>query len=123
MTTTFHAFRVEQEDGSGPYFSASLPDDFSLPYSPSKHPDPFEDGIDKMKPYDICAFKDYQQALEWFDEDMVDFLKIEGGWFLSTYRVEESTTKYGNRQILIDSEKMVLVNRDDIEILNFIREL
>lgn len=67
---------------------------FSLPYSPSKHPDPFEDGIDKMKPSDICAFKDYQQALEWFDEDMVDFLKIEGGWFLSTYRVEESTTKY-----------------------------
>lgn len=96
-------WRVENQEGRGCYRSSSPISAWIIKRhndNQEQYPAPLSDGgIDRLvKWYEICGFKDLQQALDWFSRK--EILKLsEEGFILKEVKVKEITA-IGEKQIL-----------------------
>lgn len=112
-------YRIEKEDGVGPYFSRNYKDLVDengmtmLEYHGGdyiNHPCPPEDGIRDIEPEEFCGFESMDALNDWF-EDWIPIL-IEAGYKIVTYDVSTSFVRFGKKQLVFNKDFAERVDND-----------
>lgn len=111
---TIVVYRIETASGDGPYFS-SLAIGGALDYSPSQHPEPFEDGIEDFTSKHLCGFESIEQCENWFSVEDLKILHDTEDFYISSFRIDPKNVLFGNRQIMFKLSDTLEKNTHSIE--------
>ena len=93
-------FRVENEQGVGPYRSDNLCDGILNHHNGSKkHPNPWHDPLIHryMEKDEFCGFESLDALFEWFSDEEIDALELQGYYMVQTQGI---VTAKGEKQLL-----------------------
>lgn len=108
---TVTVYRVEQPDGTGPYFDrygdyhwGDRLDLMRSDHSDDAHPSPRHDPmLGRIEIYEKSCFESLEQLTEWFKGWMVRL--AEEGYVVSEYAVRQGLVRYGERQAVVYAKK------------------
>ena len=121
---TVTVYRVEQPDGSGPYFDrygAYRWDDrlerMRSDHSDEAHPSPRQDPmLETIDIYEQSCFESLEQLTKWFKGWMVRL--AEEGYAVSEYSVQQGLVRYGEHQAVVYAKKARYVR--SLSLLNIV---
>ena len=93
-------FRVENEEGIGPYRNNNLCNGLLNHHNDSENnPAPWRDPFIKrnMKENEFCGFESLDALFEWFSDEEIDALELQG---YSIFKTQGIVTVKGEKQLL-----------------------
>jgi hypothetical protein len=103
-------YRVERENGTGPYRSVTCYSDFHREFDSGRHPLPSTDGIDD--PYgELFGFPSKRLFRRWFNEQERERL-AEHDFKLSVYSVPKEHVRRGSKQCVFKPENAKLMRTE-----------
>jgi hypothetical protein len=112
LKNTITVFRVENEEGKGPYTSTREPCLLDAHSDDGKHPLPYEDGVfayeidqySKDARKHSYGFPSVESVSNWFNDEELVWLSQEG-FSINTYEVSQKHVRQGKMQLAFLKEK------------------
>jgi hypothetical protein len=105
-------YRVEDDEGGGPYRGDNHVDGMGSKHTDSDHPAPCDDGLPFLPPdYMNCGFASLSQFKAWFDQDDRWDLKVNG-FRLRIFKAD--VVDHGEKQVMFHRGRARLVETRDV---------
>jgi len=103
-------YRLETEEGAGPYRAGHCMALGIWTLRCEQHPLPWEDGLDEISSHEVCGFANLDQLCAWFNDSEIRALESRGV-FVWEFEIPKGRIRFGRKQIAFDRNQANRVRR------------